>query len=44
MLAYLVGSDGKRGILASRIDLPAGATQEIELRTTLSWPDGQVLR
>lgn len=36
--------DGERGILAWEFDLPARTTQEIELQTTLSWPEGQVLQ
>ena len=36
--------EGQRGILAWDFDLAAGATQKIELETSLKWPDGKVLR
>ncbi len=36
--------EGQRGILAWEFDLAAGATQVIELKTGLKWPDGKVLR
>lgn len=36
--------DGKRGILAWDVTLPAGQTQEITLTHALEWPDGKVLR
>jgi len=36
--------DGARGILAWTFDLPAGETRKITLDTTLTWPEGKVLR
>jgi len=36
--------DDRRGILEWQIPLPAGETRIIELETTLTWPDGMVLR
>lgn len=36
--------DGKRGILAWDVTLPAGETQEISLTHALEWPTGKVLR
>jgi uncharacterized protein (TIGR02231 family) len=35
--------DGQRGLLEWRTDLAAGATQEIRLEHSLSWPEGMVL-
>jgi uncharacterized protein (TIGR02231 family) len=36
--------DGARGILAWTFDLPAGETRKITLDTSLTWPQGKVLR
>ena len=36
--------DGQRGILEWDLDLAAGATQEVSLEYTLTWPDGYILR
>lgn len=36
--------EGRRGILAWRFDLGAGARRAIRLETRMSWPDGKVLR
>ncbi|WP_135504061.1 DUF4139 domain-containing protein [Roseovarius aestuariivivens] len=36
--------DDQRGILAWRFDLAPGATQEIRLSKTITWPDGWVLQ
>ncbi|MCE5973459.1 DUF4139 domain-containing protein [Sinirhodobacter sp. WL0062] len=36
--------DDKRGLLAWRFDLGAGAKQTVDLETTIRWPAGQVLR
>lgn len=36
--------DDRRGILEWQIALPAKETETIELETTLTWPDGMVLR
>ncbi|MGX0974568.1 uncharacterized protein (TIGR02231 family) [Roseovarius sp. MBR-51] len=36
--------DGARGILAWTFDLPIGETRKITLDTTLTWPEGKVLR
>ncbi|MFL4469599.1 mucoidy inhibitor MuiA family protein [Tateyamaria armeniaca] len=36
--------DDQRGILEWQITLPAGESEIIELETTLTWPDGMVLR
>lgn len=36
--------DGARGILAWTFDLPAGETRKITLDTSLTWPEGKVLR
>jgi len=38
------GFEDKRGILAWRFDLGAGATRTITLETRMSWPEGKVLR
>ena len=36
--------DGQRGILEWDLDVPAGATQDVSLAYTLTWPSGFVLR
>lgn len=36
--------DGKRGVIAWDLDLPAGETQSIRLRTEMTWPEDKVLR
>lgn len=36
--------EGQRGVLEWEFDIPAGATQEVTLDYTLSWPEGFVLR
>lgn len=36
--------DDKRGLMAWDLPLAAGETQAIRVETTLSWPEGQVLR
>jgi len=38
------GFEDKRGILAWRFGLDAGATRTISLETRMSWPEGKVLR
>lgn len=36
--------DDRRGILEWRFDLTAGNTQEVEIQTTITWPEDKVLR
>lgn len=36
--------EGERGILEWDLDVPAGATQQVDLTYTLTWPDGYVLQ
>ncbi len=36
--------EGQRGILAWEFELPAGGKETISLESTLTWPDGMVLR
>lgn len=38
-----VDDDDRRGVLVWRLDLPAGQTAEVELTTTITWPQGHVL-
>ena len=39
-----IDDDDRRGVLVWRLDLPAGQTTEVALTTTITWPQGQVLR
>ncbi|MFB9149987.1 DUF4139 domain-containing protein [Roseovarius ramblicola] len=39
-----IGFEDRRGVLAWRFDLDAGATRAITLETRMSWPEGKVLR
>jgi uncharacterized protein (TIGR02231 family) len=36
--------DDKRGVLLWNSEIPAGKSAEIEIETTIEWPDGKVLR
>lgn len=36
--------DGKRGVMAWAFELPAGAREELELETVITWPEGKELR
>ncbi|WP_415182859.1 DUF4139 domain-containing protein [Phaeovulum sp.] len=38
-----IDRNGARGVLAWESDIKAGATQQIRLETTLTWPEGKVL-